>query len=74
MFQKRNRTLLLPKNGNEYFIDRSGQIFHYIMQYYRTGKISIASQGKLYIDILVLTLKISKLKNTYIYIYYYILF
>ncbi|CAG8728349.1 13201_t:CDS:2, partial [Funneliformis mosseae] len=44
MFQERNRSLLIPKNGNEYFIDRSGQIFYYIMQFYRTGKINIDSR------------------------------
>ncbi|CAI2190547.1 20719_t:CDS:2, partial [Funneliformis geosporum] len=39
------KSLLIPKNGNEYFIDRSGQIFYYIMQFYRTGKINIDSRG-----------------------------
>ncbi|RIB19239.1 BTB/POZ protein [Gigaspora rosea] len=44
MFQKRNRSLLIPRNGNEYFFDRSGQIFHYVMQFYRTGKLNIGNQ------------------------------
>ncbi|CAI2161497.1 7550_t:CDS:2 [Funneliformis geosporum] len=38
MFQERNKELLRP-NGNEYFFDRNGKAFHYIMEYYRTGKI-----------------------------------
>ncbi|CAG8442167.1 8357_t:CDS:2 [Funneliformis mosseae] len=38
MFQERNKELLRP-NGNEYFIDRNGKAFHYIMEFYRTGKI-----------------------------------
>ncbi|CAG8591903.1 1487_t:CDS:2 [Ambispora leptoticha] len=41
MFQDRNKELLHPNgpNGNEYFIDRDGYAFRYILQYYRTGKI-----------------------------------
>ncbi|KAG9304492.1 hypothetical protein G9A89_020056 [Geosiphon pyriformis] len=39
MFQERNEELLHPVNGNEYFIDRNGLAFHYILEYYRTGKI-----------------------------------
>lgn len=38
MFQERNEELLKP-NENEYFFDRNGKAFHYIMEYYRTGKI-----------------------------------
>ncbi|CAG8555929.1 1047_t:CDS:2 [Ambispora leptoticha] len=38
MFQKRNNELLRPTNGNEYFFDRDGQVFRYIMQFYRTGE------------------------------------
>ncbi|CAG8680239.1 5242_t:CDS:2 [Ambispora leptoticha] len=37
MFAERNEHLLKPKNGNEYFFDRNGRVFHYIMEYYRTG-------------------------------------
>ncbi|CAG8603150.1 2043_t:CDS:2, partial [Acaulospora morrowiae] len=46
MFQERNQELLKSRNGNEYFIDRSGQIFHYIMQFYRTGKICYGDQSE----------------------------
>ncbi|CAG8586918.1 3157_t:CDS:2 [Ambispora gerdemannii] len=38
MFQDRNKELLHP-DGNEYFIDRDGYVFRYILQFYRTGKI-----------------------------------
>src|SRR5436190_16880224 len=39
MFHPRNQAMLHPINGNEYFIDRNGHAFHYIMEYYRTGNI-----------------------------------
>ncbi|CAG8576659.1 3351_t:CDS:2 [Ambispora leptoticha] len=39
MFHERNSALLHPTNGNEYFIDRDGHLFWYIIQFYRTGKI-----------------------------------
>ncbi|CAB4436497.1 unnamed protein product [Rhizophagus irregularis] len=39
MFHPRNQAMLHPVNGNEYFIDRNGHAFHYIMEYYRTGNI-----------------------------------
>ncbi|CAG8613198.1 680_t:CDS:2, partial [Scutellospora calospora] len=38
MFADRNSELLCPVNG-EHFIDRDGQLFRYILQFYRTGKI-----------------------------------
>ncbi|CAG8462405.1 27204_t:CDS:2 [Dentiscutata erythropus] len=38
MFADRNKELLCPVNG-EHFIDRDGQLFRYILQFYRTGKI-----------------------------------
>ncbi|CAG8517421.1 6423_t:CDS:2 [Gigaspora margarita] len=39
MFQERNRSMLHPRNGNEYFIDRNGYAFRYILEFYRNGKI-----------------------------------
>jgi hypothetical protein len=39
MFQNRNKTLRQPTNENEYFFDRDGHIFRYIMQFYRTGEL-----------------------------------
>ncbi|KAF0396105.1 K+ channel tetramerization subfamily protein [Gigaspora margarita] len=39
MFAERNKALLHPINGNEYFIDRNGYTFYYILEFYRTGKI-----------------------------------
>ncbi|CAB4489081.1 unnamed protein product [Rhizophagus irregularis] len=43
MFKERNKDLLIPrgKNKNEYFFDRSGELFKYIIQFYRTGKVII---------------------------------
>jgi hypothetical protein len=40
MFQERNQMMLHPTNNNEYFFDRNGRAFHYIMEFYRTGKIT----------------------------------
>ncbi|CAG8520465.1 23811_t:CDS:2, partial [Racocetra persica] len=39
MFQERNGSLLHPTNGNEYFFDRNGYAFRFIIEFYRTGKI-----------------------------------
>ncbi|CAG8529062.1 5056_t:CDS:2 [Ambispora gerdemannii] len=39
MFHERNREMLHPTNGNEYFIDRNGLAFRFILEYYRTGKV-----------------------------------
>ncbi|CAG8727202.1 1786_t:CDS:2, partial [Dentiscutata erythropus] len=38
MFQDRNKSMLHPINGNEYFFDRNSEAFYYIMEYYQTGK------------------------------------
>ncbi|CAG8637351.1 7412_t:CDS:2, partial [Ambispora gerdemannii] len=39
MFAERNKALLHQTNNNEYFIDRNGHAFYYILEFYRTGKI-----------------------------------
>lgn len=46
MFQERNRALLHPVNENEYFIDRDGKLFRYILQFYRRNKIVWPEPGK----------------------------
>ncbi|CAG8445628.1 2018_t:CDS:2 [Dentiscutata heterogama] len=40
MFQDRNKCMRHPINGNEYFFDRNSEAFHYIMEFYRTGKLT----------------------------------
>ncbi|CAG8470368.1 9163_t:CDS:2 [Acaulospora colombiana] len=40
MFQERNSSLLHPTDGvNEYFFDRNGHAFRFIIEFYRTGRI-----------------------------------
>ncbi|GBB90660.1 hypothetical protein RclHR1_01770008 [Rhizophagus clarus] len=34
-----------PNHKNEFFIDRDGHLFHYIMQFYRTGKVPTIEQA-----------------------------
>ncbi|KAG9304483.1 hypothetical protein G9A89_020047 [Geosiphon pyriformis] len=45
MFQQRNKELLRPTNGNEYFFDRDGELFRFIMQFYRTGEFIWPNHG-----------------------------
>ncbi|CAG8437614.1 1720_t:CDS:2 [Acaulospora morrowiae] len=40
MFANHNKPLLRHLGSNEYFIDRNGYIFYYILEFYRTGKIN----------------------------------
>ncbi|CAB4419063.1 hypothetical protein RhiirA5_352383 [Rhizophagus irregularis] len=51
MFEERNKSLLHPINGNEYYIDRNGRLFYCILQFYRTGRIPSADQVKCSIPI-----------------------
>ncbi|CAG8503026.1 14137_t:CDS:2 [Funneliformis caledonium] len=51
MFEERNKELLHPTNGNEYYIDRNGRLFYCILQFYRTGKIPSADKAKCAIPI-----------------------
>ncbi|RIA92749.1 BTB/POZ protein [Glomus cerebriforme] len=46
MFEERNKSLLHPINVNEYYIDRNGRLFYFILQFYRTGKLPSADQVK----------------------------
>ncbi|RIA92755.1 hypothetical protein C1645_764212 [Glomus cerebriforme] len=50
MFQERNKALLHPTNENEYFIDRDGRLFRYILQFYRRNKIVWPEPGSEHIS------------------------
>jgi len=39
MFQTKNKEMLCKINENEYFFDRDGKLFRYILQYYRNKKL-----------------------------------
>ncbi|KAF0524912.1 BTB/POZ protein [Gigaspora margarita] len=39
MFQDQDEYIKNSVNGNEYFFNRNGELFHYIMEFYRTGKL-----------------------------------
>src|SRR5688572_7418981 len=39
MLKDSNSSLVTYENGNEIFLDRNGRAFHYILEYYRTGKL-----------------------------------
>ncbi|RIB23837.1 BTB/POZ protein [Gigaspora rosea] len=45
MFQDRNKNMRHPINGNEYFFDRNSEAFYYIMEFYRTGKITFPNES-----------------------------
>ncbi|CAG8436172.1 9499_t:CDS:2 [Diversispora eburnea] len=51
MFSERNTKLLHPVNGNEYYINRNGRLFYYILQFYRTRKIPCIDKVKTTIPI-----------------------
>ncbi|KAG9304819.1 hypothetical protein G9A89_016849 [Geosiphon pyriformis] len=47
LFDEHNKGFNRPTNGNnEYFIDRDGHMFRYIMQFYRTGKVPVPEDAK----------------------------
>jgi len=39
MFQTKDKEMLHQINENEYFFDRDGKLFRYILQYYRNKKL-----------------------------------
>ncbi|CAG8623517.1 14300_t:CDS:2, partial [Dentiscutata heterogama] len=45
MFQDRNKCMRHPINGNEYFFDRNSEAFYYIMEFYRTGKLTLPNES-----------------------------
>ncbi|CAG8539493.1 20977_t:CDS:2 [Dentiscutata erythropus] len=44
MFQDRNKCMRHPINGNEYFFDRNSEAFYYILEFYRTGKLTLPTE------------------------------
>ncbi|CAG8582134.1 27513_t:CDS:2 [Dentiscutata erythropus] len=46
MFQDRNKCMRHPINGNEYFFDRNSEAFYYIMEFYRTGKLTWPTESE----------------------------
>jgi hypothetical protein len=44
MFDPNNAAMLHPTKDNEYFIDRDGYVFRYVLQFYRTGKVPWPSE------------------------------
>ncbi|RIB24344.1 BTB/POZ protein [Gigaspora rosea] len=46
MFQDRNKCMRHPINGNEYFFDRNSDAFYYIMEFYRTGKLTWPTESE----------------------------
>ncbi|CAG8777558.1 22064_t:CDS:2, partial [Dentiscutata erythropus] len=46
MFQDRNKCMRHPVNGNEYFFDRNSEAFYYIMEFYRTGKLTLPNESE----------------------------
>ncbi|CAG8465873.1 20009_t:CDS:2 [Dentiscutata erythropus] len=46
MFQKHNEYIKNSFNENEYFFNRNGEAFYYIMEFYRTGKFLWPTENK----------------------------
>ncbi|CAG8525171.1 8435_t:CDS:2 [Ambispora leptoticha] len=47
LFDEHNKNFNRPTSGsNEYFIDRDGHMFRYILQFYRTGKVPLPNDAK----------------------------
>src|SRR5438105_4916725 len=43
MFNPENEQLVKPDSNNEYFIDRNGELFHYVLEFYRNHGIHLPS-------------------------------